>query len=203
MRNVVVAIKAFLVFAILLGILYPLAITLIGKSFMPYPANGSLIINHGKIIGSKLIAQEFTDAKYFHSRFSAVNYDAENSGASNFAPTNKNFLVQTKARIAAIRREDYIKPGLDLPADMVTASGSGLDPHISLENALLQLPRVAAARNLQESVIKSLILQHTNHDFIGLWGKAGINVLELNLALDKLTLKEQNERKQPTSGRYK
>lgn len=200
MRNILVAIKAFVVFAILLGILYPLAITIVGKSFMPYRANGSLIIRHNKVIGSRLIAQEFTDAKYFYSRFSAVNFDAENSGASNLAPNNKVFLEQVKSRVATIRRENYIKPGLTLPADMVTASGSGLDPNISLENALLQMHRIAAARNLQEPIIKSLILQHINHDFLGLWGKSGVNVLELNLALDEL--KEQNEHKQPAARRY-
>jgi potassium-transporting ATPase KdpC subunit len=184
MKKIIITLRAFCVFAILLGIIYPLTVTYIAQLFMPYEANGSLLYSNGTVIGSKLIAQEFSAPKYFHSRFSYVNYDASNSGGSNFGPSNAIWIKLTKERISQLRLINNLLPNASLPADMVFASGSGLDPHISVANALLQLPRVAKARSLPEETLKKLIAKHITTDFIGIWGQPCINVLILNLALD-------------------
>lgn len=189
MSRLITASKVFIVFALLLGLGYPALITGISQLFMHDEANGSLIKQNGKIIGSKLIAQSFTAPQYFHSRPSAINYDATNSGGSNFGPSNPTLLRQVAAKIERVRDENNLAPHTPLPADMVLASGSGLDPHISVENALLQLPRVAMARHLLPTTVNQIIMENIDSDFIGIWGKAGVNVLELNLALDKLQKK--------------
>jgi len=179
------ALKVFLFFAFLTGIVYPLGITAIAQIIMPYQANGSLIKENGKIVGSKLIGQNFDEPKYFHNRPSAVNYDAAGSGASNLAPSSKKLMNQVADRIKLVRVENNIPANKTIPSDMVLTSASGLDPHISIQNALLQLPRVAKERNLPESKLKELIKKSTDHDFVGLWGQRGVNVLKLNLELDK------------------
>lgn len=180
MKNIIISIKAFIGFSILLGLIYPLAITGIAQVAFPQKANGSLIIEKGQVIGSSLIGQKFDKPEYFHSRPSAVDYDAVSSGASNLGPTSKK-LVQ--------RVEDTIKKenlsGEKIPPDMVLTSASGLDPHISLKNAQLQIPRISKIRNISETKLKELVNKNTDSDLIGLWGKKGINVLKLNIALDK------------------
>lgn len=189
MSRFITALKILIVFALLLGLGYPALITGISQLLMHHEANGSLIEQNGKIIGSRLIAQTFTQPQYFHSRPSATNYDAINSDGSNLGPSNPKLLKQVGARITQIRNENNLAPHTPLPADMVLTSASGLDPHISLENALLQSPRVAMARHMLPATINQIIMQNIDPDFIGIWGKAGVNVLELNLALDKLQKK--------------
>lgn len=186
MNKFLTSLKVFVVFFIILGIGYPLLITGISQLIMPYKANGSLIVKDGKVIGSELIGQEFTQAKYFHPRFSAVNYNAASSGGNNFGPTNPKLIEQVKEHITKVRGENNLDEKTEIPADMVLTSASGLDPHISVENALLQVKRVATARDIPIDSVKKLIAKNTTPDFIGIWGKPGVNVLKLNLALDNL-----------------
>jgi potassium-transporting ATPase KdpC subunit len=183
MENFLISVRAFIAFLILLGI-YVFGITIISNTFMADKANGSLLTKNKAVIGSSLIAQEFHSVKYFHSRFSAVDYNAVNSGASNLAPSNKNLIEGTKKRIAKVRLENKIPATTEIPADMVLESGSGLDPHISYENALLQMPRVADARHLSPKTVENLIDKNIDDDFIGIWGQEAVNVLKLNLSLD-------------------
>ena len=181
MKEIFRSLKVFLIFTLLLGGVYPLFIFIACQSIMPYRANGSLIKQGDKIIGSELIAQGFAEERYFHSRPSTNNYDASNSGGSNFGPANAGFIEAVEKKTG--------KYGA-VPADMVLSSASGLDPHISIENALLQLPRVARARKLAEQAVAELISKNTAPDLAGLWGKKGVNVLKLNIALDELCEKE-------------
>lgn len=183
MKNTLIAIKSFIIFSILLGLIYPLAITGIAQVTMKDKANGSLIVENGKVVGSSLIGQNFGSPTYFNSRPSAVDYNAAGSGASNLGPSSKKLIEQVKERVNS-KRETV--NGL-IPADAVLTSASGLDPHISLENAQLQAQRVAKIRNISEIQMKKLIDENTDHEFIGIWGQEGVNVLKLNLALDKLT----------------
>jgi len=189
------SLRAFIVYAILLGIIYPLAITTIGHFTMPNKANGSLIVVDNKVVGSSLIGQNFTYAKYFHGRFSANDYDATLSatGGNNFAPSDKKFFAITEARVKKIRTENKLSADTAIPADMALSSASGLDPHISQHNAILQTQRVAKARNIAEEKVLKLIVQNTDKDFIGIWGQEGVNVLKLNLALDALVANGENK----------
>lgn len=176
---------AFAFFTILLGVVYPLFITGIAQVMMPAKANGSIIIKDGNIVGSGLIGQNFDKPEYFHSRPSAVNYDAANSGASNLGPSSAKLMDQVKERIEQVRKENNLKDE-EIPPDMVLSSASGLDPHISRANALIQLKRVARERNIPEAEVIKLIEENSNGDFIGIWGHRGVNVLKLNLALDNI-----------------
>jgi len=187
-KETITALKAFLLFSILTGIVYPLGITAIAQITMPHQANGSLIKENGKIIDSKLIGQNFDKPEYFHSRPSAAvtGYDAAGSGAENLGPSSKKLMNQVKNRIKLVRAENNIPADRTIPADMVLTSASGLDPHISLQNAFLQVSRVAKERNLSETKLKELIKKSTDQDFIGIWGQSGVNVLKLNLALDDM-----------------
>lgn len=178
------SIRIFIIISILLGILYPVCITIIGQLTMSDKANGSLIIHDNKIVGSKLIAQAFNHPRYFYSRPSAVNYNAAGSGGSNLGPSSKKLLEEVEKRINVIRRENNLELTQKLPADMVLESASGLDPHISWPNALLQVSRIASIRNIPEIEIQKLIKENIDANFIGIWGQQGINVLKLNLALD-------------------
>jgi potassium-transporting ATPase KdpC subunit len=184
MQKLILSFRAFIVFTVLLGLIYPLFIMGVGNLIFPYQASGSLIKQHEKIVGSTLIAQEFISPKYFQGRFSAVKYNAADSGASNLAPSSKKLIEQTEAHIKHVRLENELPENLRLPADMVLESASGLDPHISIVNAMLQLPRVASHRGLSIDKVRRLIYANTDPDFIGVWGEAGVNVLQLNLALD-------------------
>ena len=173
----------FALFTLLLGVVYPLAMTGIAQVVFPHKANGSLLIRHGKIVGSELIGQRFTRDKYFHGRPSAVSYDGAGSGASNYGPTEPTLQAQIAQRITAIRASDSLAQDQPIPADIVTASASGLDPHLGVDAALLQVPRIAKARQMDEAAIRALISTHTETPLLS---APHVNVLQLNLALDNL-----------------
>jgi len=177
-----------LIFTGLTGIIYPALITVIAQSLFPHQANGSLIEVKGKIVGSKLIGQNFTDPKYFWGRPSATlpfPYNAANSSGSNLGPSNPDLFAKVKAEIAKFHQADPLNPDL-IPVDLVTASGSGLDPEISPLAAFYQIPRVARARGLSETELKILVDSVIKQRTFGFLGEPRINVLELNLALDKM-----------------
>jgi K+-transporting ATPase ATPase C chain len=177
-----------LVFTVLTGVAYPLLLTGIAQGLMPNAANGSLIVQDGKPVGSALIGQPFSDAKYFWGRPSATGpfpYNAAASSGSNLGPTNPALAEAVGTRIAALRAAD---PGNEapVPVDLVTASASGLDPHISPAAAQFQVPRVARARSLPEERVKQLVVDQTERRQLGVLGEPRVNVLRLNLALDAL-----------------
>jgi len=181
------ALFATLVLAIVCCGLYPLVVFGISQALFRDKANGSLILDtDGTVRGSKLLAQGFTADKYFHPRPSAAGtgYDAASSGGSNLGPTSQKLNDLIKDRVNAYRKENGLNADESVPADAVTASGSGLDPHISLRNAELQTPRVAKARTVSEEKLRELIKQNTDARDLGLLGDPGVNVLRLNRALD-------------------
>jgi K+-transporting ATPase ATPase C chain len=183
------AILSTLVLAIVCCGVYPLVVFGIGQLAFHDKANGSLIVDSaGTVRGSKLLAQGFSGPKYFHPRPSAAGngYDAANSSGSNLGPTSQKLKDAIKERVDAYRKENSLSETEAVPADAVTASGSGLDPHISLQNAELQLPRVAKARGTSEANLREVVRQHTDGRDLGIFGDPGVNVLELNLALDSL-----------------
>lgn len=182
-----VLITAFLAFVVC-GI-YPVAVWATSQVAFPHQANGSLIEGADrKIVGSEWLGQNFTSPQYFHSRPSAAGtgYDAVNSGGTNLGPTSQKLIESVRARVAAYRMENNLDAKTLVPADAVTSSASGLDPHISPRNALLQAPRVAKQRGLGLEVVKAQLARYTAGPQFGLLGDAGVNVLELNLALDAL-----------------
>ena len=172
--------------AAVLGIGYPFVVTAIAAVMFPHQASGSLIVQDGQIIGSKLIAQSFTADKYFHSRPSAAGngYDATSSGGTNLAQSNAKLVQRIQSDIDALQAQN---PGRTVPIDMVTTSGSGLDPDITPDNAYYQATRVAKVRNLPEEKVRTLISQHTIGRDLGFLGEQRVNVLELNLALDQIS----------------
>ncbi|MGO9480728.1 MAG: potassium-transporting ATPase subunit KdpC [Candidatus Kryptoniota bacterium] len=179
---------SFVLFSILTGLLYPLAITGIAQLIFPWQANGSLIKKDGKIVGSALIGQPFSDPKYFWSRPSATSpyqYNAGASAATNYGPLNPALNAEANQRISDLKKVDpsNTRP---VPVDLVTSSGSGLDPDISIAAALYQLPRVASVRHMGVDEVRSLIYQCTDGRFLGFIGEPGVNVLKLNLALDQM-----------------
>ncbi len=183
------AVMATLVLAVVCCGIYPFVVFGIGQAAFHDKANGSLIVEKdGTIRGSALLGQQFADAKYFHPRPSAAGngYDAANSSGSNLGPTSQKLNDAIKERIAAYRTENGLKETDAVPADAVTASGSGLDPHISLRNAELQTSRVARAHNVDAAKVRELIRQNTVSANLGILGEPGVNVLGLNLALDAL-----------------
>ena len=183
------AVMATLVLALVCCGIYPLVVFGIAQVAFPDKANGSLITDaKGTVVGSKLIGQGFTGGKYFHPRPSAAGngYDAANSGGSNLGPTSQKLNDAIKERVEAYRKENGLKDTDLVPADAVTASGSGLDPHISLRNAELQLPRIAKARDLSMAQVSELMRTHTDPAGFGFLGEPGVNVLKLNLTLDSL-----------------
>jgi K+-transporting ATPase ATPase C chain len=182
------AVTMLLILTVLTGLAYPLAVTGLAQLLFPHQANGSLILRDGKVIGSKLIGQYFDKPEYFWGRPSATApfpYNAAASGGSNLGPTNPALIEAVKARVAALRAAD---PGNEspVPVDLVTASGSGLDPHISPAAAFYQVKRVARARDVDEDRLKGLIDRYTEGRRFGLLGERRVNVLQLNLALDAL-----------------
>jgi len=187
LKNIRTAIITLALFTILTGLFYPLAVTGIAQLVFPHKANGSLIEKDGKAIGSELIGQPFSDPKYFWSRLSATGpfaYNAASSSGSNYGPINQGYLDGVKKRILDLKAVDSLN-AQPVPADLVTASGSGLDPHISVAAALYQLPRVARIRNLNQDQVRSLVVQYTEGRQLGFLGESRVNVLKLNLALDE------------------
>jgi K+-transporting ATPase ATPase C chain len=187
-RELKTSIVATLAFAVLLCGLYPLVIWGLGSLIFPEQATGSLLRDaQGKIIGSALLAQGFTSEKYFHPRPSAAGsgYDAVSSGGSNLGQTSQKLMDSVKARVEVYRKENGLTAETLIPGDAVTASASGLDPEISLANALLQAPRVARARGLTAEEVEATVRRHERGRDLGILGEPGVNVLLLNLALDK------------------
>ena len=189
------AVMVTLVFAVVCCGLYPLVVYGIGQALFRDQANGSLIVaKDGTVHGSRLIGQQFVTDKYFNSRPSdaganGMAYDPTSSGGSNLGPTSQKLSDTIKQNVAGYRTQNNLDTNAPVPADAVTASGSGLDPHISLRNAELQTPRVAKARGISEDKVRELIRANTDAPSLGFLGEAGVNVLTLNLALDQLAVK--------------
>ena len=198
LREIRPAIVVLVALTLITGLAYPLAMTGIAKVVFNHQAEGSLIERDGKIVGSALIGQEFKSAKYFHGRPSATTapdpadstktvaapYNAANSGGSNLGPSNKALIDRVQADLDKLKKEN---PSVPVPADLVTTSASGLDPDISPEAAYFQVPRVASARNLTEDKVRQLVSERVEERFLGILGEPRINVLLLNLALDRLS----------------
>jgi potassium-transporting ATPase KdpC subunit len=186
LKELWVSIVATVVLCIVVSGIYPVLVWGIAQLLFPYQANGSLVESDGKIVGSALLAQGFSGAKYFHPRPSdaGTGYDPLNSGGSNLGPTSQKLMDTIKANVAQYRQENGLSDQAAVPADAVTASGSGLDPHISLKNAETQIPRVARARGVSEDVVKAAVEKATDSPFLGIGGDPGVNVLKLNVALD-------------------
>ena len=197
LREIRPAIVFIVALTLITGVVYPFAITGIAQVIFPYKAQGSLVERDGKVVGSALLGQEFTSEGYFHGRPSATTapdpndstktvpapYNAANSGGSNLGPTSKSLIERIQGDIEKLKQEN---PSAQVPVDLVTTSGSGLDPHISPEAALFQVPRVAKARDLPENRLRQLVAENTSDRFVGLLGEPRVNVLELNLALDRV-----------------
>jgi potassium-transporting ATPase KdpC subunit len=197
LREIRPAIVVLIALTLITGLAYPLAMTGIAQALFPRQAQGSLIERNGTVIGSELIGQQFESDKYFHGRPSATTapdpndstktvpapYNAANSGASNLGPSNKALIDRVQADIEKLKQEN---PSMPAPMDLVTTSASGLDPHISPEAALFQVPRIAKVRNLPEQRIRQFVGDHTEGRLFGLLGEPRVNVLLLNLALDQL-----------------
>ncbi|MGA8611934.1 MAG: K(+)-transporting ATPase subunit C [Xanthobacteraceae bacterium] len=197
LREIRPAIVVLVALTLITGLIYPLAMTGIAQVVFPYQAGGSMIERDGKVVGSELIGQDFTSDNYFHGRPSATTapdpndptksvpapYNAANSGGSNLGPSNKALIDRVQADVAKLQKENA---GVPVPADLVTTSASGLDPEISPEAALFQVPRIAKARKLSEDRIRELVEAATEGRFLGLLGEPRVNVLMLNIALDRL-----------------
>jgi K+-transporting ATPase ATPase C chain len=184
-KNLITAILYTVVTTVLLGLVYPLVVTGIAQLLFKDKANGQLITKNGVVIGSRIIAQPFTGPQYFHPRPSAAGtngYDATSSGGTNWGPTNQKLIDRVKGDVSSLQAEN---PGKSVPVDLVTASGSGLDPHVTPAAAAFQVPRIAKARGIAEGDLRKLVAQHTEGRQFGFLGEPRINVLELNLALDE------------------
>lgn len=183
-KNLLISVLMTIVTTILLGIIYPLVVTGLAQVFFKDKANGQLIVQGGKVVGSRIIGQAFTGPAYFHSRPSLAGngYDAANSSASNLGPTNQHLIDRVKSDVAANRLDH---PQQAVPVDLITSSGSGLDPHISPAAAEFQVARVARERGIGVDGLRQLVLKHTEGRQLGFLGEARVNVLELNLELDE------------------
>ena len=187
-KHLITAFLMTIATTILLGVIYPLVITALAQVLLKDKANGQIRYRNGEAIGSRIIGQPFTSAKYFHSRPSAAGngYDAANSGGTNYAPTNQKLIDRIRADAATLHQENPDQP---IPVDLLTTSASGLDPEISPAAAEFQSPRIARERAMPESAIRDLVAKYTHQRDFGLLGEPRVNVLELNLALDELTQK--------------
>jgi K+-transporting ATPase ATPase C chain len=186
MKNLITAVLMTIVTTVLLGLVYPLVVTGLAQVIFPDQANGQLIRRDGVVIGSRIIGQPFGGPGYFHPRPSAAGaagYDAGASSASNFGPTNQKLMDRVKADVAKLQAEN---PGKPVPIDLVTTSGSGLDPHISPAAAEFQVPRIARERTMGESEVRQIVGAHTEGRQFGFLGEPRVNVLELNLDLDRM-----------------
>jgi len=185
-KNLVTAVLMTIATTVLFGIFYPLVVTALAQLLFPKQANGQLIRRGDQVIGSRLIGQPFISPGYFHSRPSAAGngYDAANSGGSNLGPTNQKLIDRVKAAVVAAHAEN---PNVPVPVDLVTASGSGLDPDISPAAADFQVPRVARARSISEERLRELVAAQIQPRTLGILGEPRVNVLELNLALDQMS----------------
>lgn len=198
MKTFRAALGLTLFFFLFTGVAYPLAMTALSQAIFPAQANGSLITENGKVVGSALIGQTFTDAKYFHPRPSAAGsgYDGANSSGTNLGPNSAKLLKGAEGfdgveQLAiAYRKANGLQAGAVVPADAVTRSASGLDPHISVENAKLQSARVAKVRGVDTAVVENAIAEATESPFLGVFGDPAVNVLRLNLSLDRVALKK-------------
>jgi potassium-transporting ATPase KdpC subunit len=183
-KNLITAVLMTIATTILLGIVYPLVVTGLAQVMFPKQANGQLIQRAGKTVGSSIIAQGFTSPAYFHPRpsFAGNGYDAANSNGSQLGPTNQKLIDRVKGDVANAQAEN---PGRPVPIDLVTGSGSGLDPHITPAAAEFQLPRIAKERGVAVDQLRALVMKHTEGRQLGFLGEARVNVLELNLDLDQ------------------
>ena len=188
-KEILRAVVVTLVLAVIVCGIYPLVVYGVGQLLFPHQANGSLIeASDRRIVGSEWIGQNFTSAKYFHPRPSAAGsgYDASNSSGTNLGPTSQKLMDSVKSAVAQYRAENNLPAAVLVPADAVTSSGSGLDPHISIQNAQLQAARVAKERGLSIDAVSAAIVKSTEGPSLGIFGEAGVNVLKLNLTLDNL-----------------
>jgi len=183
-KNLIIAIRFTLITTVVFGLVYPLVVTLLSQWIFPKQANGSLIVRNGEVVGSRLIGQAFSGEKYFHPRPSAAGngYDPTASSGSNLGPTNQTLVTRVQQDVAKLQQEN---PGVPIPADLVTTSGSGLDPDISPAAADFQVPRVAKARGISADELWRIVAKHTQPRKYGILGEARVNVLELNLDLDE------------------
>jgi K+-transporting ATPase ATPase C chain len=182
------SILVFVGLSVICGLIYPLGVTAVSQALFPRQSNASIVKNGDIVIGSQLIGQLFTHPGYFHGRPSAIDppYDASNSTGSNLAPSSAKLLDQVKGRIELVRKENSLPSNTPIPADLVLASASGLDPHISVDAALLQAPRIAKARKIPQSAIEKIVHQNMEKPFLGIWGSERVNVLQLNIALERI-----------------
>lgn len=187
-KNLITAVLMTLVTTVLFGLFFPLLITGLAQVLFPKQANGELITKNNKVVGSRLIGQTFSSPGYFHSRPSnaGTGYDAGNSGASNLGPTNQILIARVQADADRLQTEN---PSMPIPMDLLTSSGSGLDPHISPEAAEFQVPRIAIERDLSEAVVREAVRQNTESRQFGFLGEPRVNVLDLNLTLDEISPK--------------
>ncbi|TCP58152.1 K+-transporting ATPase ATPase C chain [Tumebacillus sp. BK434] len=186
MKGITIMFRLSSVLMIVCGLLYPLSVTGVAQTLLPDQAKGSLVYNdQQEVIGSKLIGQTFASPQYFHGRISSIGYDAAASGSPNYAPSNPELIRRTEAAVSQWKEDNPEVPVDRLPADLVTNSGSGLDPHISPAAALAQVPRVSQQTGLDEAELKRLIDANTDRPLWGIFGEPGVNVLLLNLAVNK------------------